>query len=148
VRGRAAWALAVAAPLALGCSLLREPEPKGRTVLMEEPERPRTLCDGAPAPPRHVADAEVNASFALFAQSWMEKLRKESVPRGGDLLFVGDATETELRETGHEAAPYVGILRHCELTLSCPGDDADDCRVLRRSVVTEIFRYQAGEWVY
>jgi hypothetical protein len=141
-------ALLAAAALALAGCQHEETKPKGRTVLMSEPERPLTLCERSAKPPVGVADEGVNRSFAAFATDWMKRHRKEGVPRAGHLRWIGDATETELRATGQDLAPYVGILRHCEMTLRCADDDAGRCRLVGRTVVTEIFRFQGGEWVY
>jgi hypothetical protein len=137
--------LAGASLLLAGCQA-QAPKTKGRSVLMSEPERPLTLCERPARPALQVENEAINSSFAAFSRGWMDKLRREGVPQPGHQLFVSDATETELRPTGHAIAPYVGILRHCEMTLLC--DDAKQCRMVGRTVVTEIFRFQGGEWVY
>jgi len=69
---------------------------------------------------------------------WLEKMRKaggaKNVPGGPRL--IRDAFETELRPTGNEQASWVGLLRYCEQTPS------------KSTIVTEIFRFQAGKWMY
>jgi len=58
----------------------------------------------------------------------------KNVPGGPRL--IRDAFETELRPTGNEQASWVGLLRYCEQTPS------------KSTIVTEIFRFQAGKWMY
>jgi hypothetical protein len=54
--------------------------------------------------------------------------------------------EMELRPTGSAIAPYVGVLSYCEVSLQCDGADA--CKPTSSTLVREMFRYQAGQWVY
>jgi hypothetical protein len=92
----------------------------------------------------------METSFATFARTHLDKLRTagaaQSPPDGP--RQIGSEFETELRRTGNRQAPFVGVLRYCELVLRCADGDAASCHPSKRSVVTEIFRFQAGEWVY
>ena len=109
------------------------------------PTNERSLCDRPALPPRDVADAKVNASFRDFTQGWIRKLREGSAATATPRQ-IGDGVELELRPTASNTAPYVGILRYCDQVLSCT--TATTCQVSKSTVVTEIFRYQGGVWVY
>ncbi len=112
------------------------------------PTRALTLCDGKAKSPVAVSDAEVNASFRTFSEGWISKLRRAGAS-ASSRRRIPDSLETELRPTGSKAAPYVGILRYCEQTLSCAGaGTAETCQPSKSTLVTEIFRFQAGQWVY
>jgi hypothetical protein len=90
-----------------------------------------TLCERPARPAANVGDPEVEASFRAFAHGWLEKLR-----RAGTGREIGREFETELRPTGDTRAPWVGVLRYCER------------RRGSSAIVTELFRFQAGRWVY
>ena len=60
----------------------------------------------------------------------------------------GDDYQVELRPTGHPASPFIGILRYTEQVYTCREASGSDCSVASSVPVTEIFRYQAGRWVY
>jgi hypothetical protein len=94
--------------------------------------RPQTLCERPAQPAASAGDPAVEASFRAFARDRLERLRIASAATGRD---IGEEFETELRPTGDRAAPWVGVLRYCER------------RPPKRAVVTELFRFQAGEWV-
>ena len=91
-----------------------------------------TLCERPARPAASAGDPAVTASFRAFADSWLERLRKA---RAGAEREIGDEVETELRPTGDARSPWVGVLRYCERG---PGGN---------TVVSELFRYEAGEWV-
>jgi hypothetical protein len=93
--------------------------------------RAPTLCERPAQPAASVADPETERSFRLFAHGWLEKLRRASAGRE-----IGPELETELRPTGNARSPWVGVLRYCERGR---GGSA---------VVTELFRFEAGRWVY
>jgi hypothetical protein len=92
-----------------------------------------TVCEGRAQPAARVHDPAVEASFRLFAETWLARVRRASAATGRQ---VGDQLETELRPTGDERAPWIGVLRYCERR---PGVS---------TVVTELFRYERGEWVH
>lgn len=104
-------------------------------------------------------DDAARASFAKFSEQWMGKVRRianEQKPSArtsasNTVVTYRDYTKdftTELRPTGHAAAPYVGILRYSEQIFSCRDIAANDCTMSSQIPVTEIFRYQNGRWVY
>lgn len=120
--------------LLAGCLVLlacAEAPPPPQPPPSEPPPRTLTLCERPAQPAAHMADPETEASFRVFAHGWLEKLR-----RAGTSRKIGPEFETELRPTGDARAPWVGVLRYCETT---GGSSA---------VVTELFRFEADEWVY
>ena len=105
------------------------------------------------------ADSAAKATFAKFAQSWMNKVQriaaeqKSTVSPGASSTLVTyrdytDEFTIELRPTGHAKAPFVGILRYNEQIFSCRNIATNDCSLSSQIPVTEIFRYQDGRWVY
>ena len=105
------------------------------------------------------ADVSAKATFAKFAQSWMNKVQriaaeqKPTVSPGASSTLVTyrdytDEFTIELRPTGHAKAPFVGILRYNEQIFSCRNISTNDCSLSSQIPVTEIFRYQDGRWVY
>jgi hypothetical protein len=94
--------------------------------------RPRTLCERSAQPAASAGAPEVEASFRAFADAWLRRLRAAAAATDRE---IGDEFETELRPTGDRRAPWVGLLRYCER------------RPARSAVVTELFRFEAGEWV-
>jgi hypothetical protein len=99
------------------------------------PSAPRqdTLCERGARPAASAGDPEAETSFQAFAQSWLARVREAGAASGRE---IDDAFETELRPTGDARAPWVGVLRYCER------------RAARSAVVTELFRFEAGEWVH
>jgi len=92
----------------------------------------------------------VDASFRAFARTWLEKLREGGVATDapGGHTQIRDEFEIELKPTGSQQAPWVGVLRYCEEELHCTGANATSCQPWKSRAVTEIFRFQAGEWMY
>ena len=100
-------------------------------------------------------------SFGRFARKWMSKLgepmkRRSNVQRVSLRAIPGRPSsfrgyegdfQLDLRPTGVESSPFVGILRYSELTYRCTGDQGP-CRVVDRTPVTEIFRLKGGRWIY
>jgi hypothetical protein len=112
--------------LFLGCSLL------AAACQLLAP-RPPT----APAPPgRELTLCERPARPAAAAHA------------PGGRRQIRDEFETELRPTGSQQAPWVGVLRYCEQALHCTGASAASCQPSKSTAVTELFRFQAGEWMY
>lgn len=129
-------------PLLLGCSLFTAacqlPPWTSSAPAPPEPERQLSLCERPARPAATVHDPAVEASFRAFAGGWLEKMRKAGAAKNapGGPRLIGAAFETELKPTGSRQAPWVGLLRYCEQTPS------------KSTIVTEIFRFQAGKWVY
>ena len=111
-----------------------------------EPEKELTLCERPARPSGPFENAEIEASFRAFADQWLERRRKRVLP--DRLLEIRSDYEIQLRATGSARAPWVGTLRYCELESHCPAGPEVACTPSRRSVVNEIFRFEAGEWQY
>jgi hypothetical protein len=105
--------------------------------------------------------AEAKSAFELHAKSWMadlekseaENRRKAPVYGVADEAVIrfdgyGDEYETQVKATGHAAAPYVGILRYRENLYTCLRNDASRCTVTRSVPVSEIFSFKNGRWTY
>ena len=113
------------------------------------PPRVSTVCDGAAKATPEASDPKVETSFQAFSKEWISKLRSAAAGRpAGERLRILASFETELRPTGSEKAPWVGILRYCQQRLSCSGAAEASCSPASSSIVTELFRYQGGQWVY
>ena len=95
------------------------------------PARTLNLCERPAKPSAAPQDPQAEASLRAFGRTWLEKMRKADGRKQ-----IRDDFETELRPTGNKQAPWVGIVRYCEKTPS------------KSTVVTEIFRFEGGKWVY
>jgi hypothetical protein len=143
-RGRAARALLLAGTLAAAACQAPEPPPDEGVPLPPAPDRARSICHRTARSTAPAGAAEVAASFQAFASKWLETRRAWSAP--GTRREIADPFETELRATGDARSPYVGMLRYCEHELACADAAAERCTPAKRSSITEIFRFEAGEW--
>ena len=110
-------------------------------------------------PPAAIPDSSQNragSSFDRFAQEWLQKMEKSSqrtrqqpklMPAGAAVRSPSKEFRTELKATGRPGAPYVGILRYEEYQLRCDAG-GENCRVVGKTPVTEIFRFKNGRWIY
>ena len=100
-------------------------------------------------------------AFEKHSRSWMadlEKIEAEnrrtapvySVASEVVIRFegYGDDWQTQVKETGHRTAPYVGILRYRENLYTCMRDDSSRCTITRSVPVSEIFSFRNGRWTY
>ena len=119
---------------------------------------------GAPAvagdTPR-VSQERAAAAFEDFARDFMARVhgqeqrekRKPRVAAGPEsAIFTyrgyGEEFRTELRPTGHAAAPFVGLLHYTEHVYSCRDLEGGPCSVAATVPVTEVFRFRGGRWTY
>ena len=96
-------------------------------------------------------DPAVESSFREFGGAWVQKMRTIRATytgASGERKRIGAEHELELRRTSSVQAPYVGVLRYCESDLRCTGAAEATCSVGKSTVVTELFRYQGGKWIY
>jgi hypothetical protein len=122
--------------------------PPAATELVTPPPAEVSICQRA-ARPTTGGDAATIASFETFSRAWMEKMRAVSRARFSiERKRLLHAYEMELRKTGSATAPFVGVLSYCEITLSCGGAAESTCKPAASTLVKEMFRYQAGQWVY
>jgi hypothetical protein len=108
---------------------------------------------GPPAsiPSSDPAMARAEASFQEFAQGWMKKMEAAEAnnrahANGGAFRGYDEDFKIELKPTGSASAPYVGLLRYEEQ--QCAAGSGGACSVASTTLVTEIFRFQGGRWVY
>jgi hypothetical protein len=106
------------------------------------------------------APADVQASFEHFAAEWMDGSRRlslveppapakpasEVLGAGGD-LGSEPGWSTEVRITRDATIPYLGLLRYVEERRTCTESRQSTC-ARTFTAVTEIFRFEAGHWVY
>lgn len=113
------------------------------------PPKDLSICQRAAKETRG-ADAATNASFESFSHGWIQKMRAVAAARAtsASRKSIRNTYEMELRPTGSAQAPYVGILSYCELSLQCTSPAENTCKAASSTVVKEMFRYQAGQWVY
>jgi hypothetical protein len=147
-------ALLAFAALAFSCA--SEPPPPPRVVAPPEattivmpPPKDLSICQRS-AKPTTGGDATTIGSFEGFSRDWIGKMRTIATARASTAgpKQIRDVYEMELRPTGSAQAPYVGILTYCEVALHCSGAGQTSCKPSSSTVVRELFRYQAGQWVY
>jgi hypothetical protein len=149
--------LAALALLGLACSGAPTPPvsaaprivaPPEATEIVTPPPANITICQ-RDARPTSGADAATTASFERFSSDWIAKMKAVTGARfATERKRLRNTYEMELRPTGSDAAPYVGVLSYCEITLHCEDAAEGSCRPSSSVVVKEMFRYQAGQWVY
>jgi len=112
-----------------------------------------TASAGEPASiaPSDPSLAKAEASFQSFASEWMRKMaaaeaHEKAKANGGVYRGYDDAFKIELKPTGSQTAPYVGLLRYQEH--QCAAGGGGSCKATSTTAVTEIFRFQGGRWVY
>jgi hypothetical protein len=102
------------------------------------------------------SEEKARAAFESFTREWMQKMQASTATRStgpeahGGVRFSRYANDftTELRPTGSDAAPFVGLLRYREDQMACKDQAAQQCEVESATNVTEIFRWQGGRWIY
>ena len=108
-----------------------------------------------------VSQERAAAAFEDFARDFMagvhgqeerEKRRPRVAAGPESAVFTyrgyGEEFRTELRPTGHAAAPFVGLLHYTENVYSCRDLAGGPCSLAATVPVTEVFRYRGGRWTY
>lgn len=123
--------------------------PPEAPALVTPPPADLSICQRA-AKPTAGADAATIASFETFSRDWIAKMRAVADARASATAraTIRNTYEMELRATGSSAAPFVGVLSYCEIAHQCTSLAAASCKPASSTVVKEMFRYQAGKWVY
>ncbi|HEU4431483.1 MAG TPA: hypothetical protein VFT98_22170 [Myxococcota bacterium] len=121
--------------------------PPEAPAIVTPPPAEVTICQ-RDAKPTAGADAATIASFEAFSHKWVAKMKEVAAARATatSRTTLRNTYEMELRATGSAQAPFVGVLSYCEIALTCTG--AQVCQPASSTVVKEMFRYQAGNWVY
>lgn len=100
-------------------------------------------------------------SFESFAADWMAHIVAEaerdrvqgglhqppSARRDGFVYRTYEpGFRTQIRRTGRDAVPWVGVLTYEETVWRCAGEDGSDCEVVKSGPVMELFPYRDGRW--
>jgi hypothetical protein len=112
-------------------------------------------------------EAAVKKAFEVFQGEWLnnlnrhgdyglEKLKVEKEAQGrytAVYRVLTESVESEVKATGDKRSPYVGVLKYEEQTYASHADTPElakegpfQCE--RTVVVTEIFPYSRGKWLY
>ena len=122
--------------------------PPAAPELVTPPPAGISICQ-RDARPFTGGDAPTIASFEQFSRDWMEKMKRVAAARFvTERKRLRNTYEMELRATGSAQAPWVGVLSYCEIALKCTDAAETRCKPSSSTVVKEMFRYQAGKWVY
>lgn len=119
-----------------------------------------SLCSAA-------EDEAVRKAFDVFQNDWIakmnhhgqfgaDKIKVEKDPQGlyrATYRVIAQNPESEVKATGDKGSPYIGVLKYEEHTYACRADSPElsqqgpfECE--KQVVVTEIFRYSRGKWLY
>ena len=108
----------------------------------------------------------VQESFEKFVNAWMAKLDRigkmniralDIVPGGqgfvGRYVCYGPECEFSIKETGSPLTPFVGLLHYSEKHFLKKGETRQKTiqnpgMLTEKILVTEIFRFTHGKWVY
>lgn len=116
----------------------------------------------------HAADEEeVRKAFEAFQNDWIaklsqhgeigeDKIKVEKDPQGryrASYRTIGKDRHSEVKATGDKNSPYVGVLKYEEKTFVSTGDTPELAKsgpftCEKEVVVSEIFRYSKGKWLY
>jgi hypothetical protein len=123
--------------------------PPDATTIVTPPPSELTICQ-RDARPTSGGDAATIASFEEFSRTWLEKMRAVANAKASATArtTIRNSHEMELRPTSSAQAPYVGVLTYCEIGNACTSTAPHTCKPRTSTVVKEMFRYQAGKWVY
>jgi len=112
-------------------------------------------------------EAQAKSSFEVFQLEWMKKVNSYGdygqhnvkVETDGQGRFVASyrlivpAEGSEVKSTGDKASPYVGVVKYEEQTFFSRADTPElakqgPFKVEKEVIITEIFRYSKGKWVF
>ncbi|MCU0572773.1 MAG: hypothetical protein MUF52_13950 [Syntrophobacteraceae bacterium] len=112
-------------------------------------------------------DEEVKKAFDVFQNDWIAKLNQhgevgedkikvERDPQGryrASYRAIARDRQYEVKATGDKNSPYVGVLKYEEQTFVSTADTPELARLgpfacEKEVVISEIFRYSKGKWLY
>lgn len=114
-------------------------------------------------------EADVEKEFVTFQREWMEKLvrngkygRNNAQVKADDSqqgLYVAsyaelsDPIEYRIKKTDQQGAPYIGVIKYKKMTYSSKGKNPEEASrgdyvCDKELIITEIFRFSGGKWVY
>lgn len=114
-------------------------------------------------------EADVEKEFVTFQREWMEKLvrngkygRNNAQVKADESqqgLYVAsyaelsEPIEYRIKKTDQQGAPYIGVIKYKKMTYSSKGKNPEEASrgdyvCDKELIVTEIFRFSGGKWVY
>ncbi len=123
----------------------------------------------AEAQPGTANAAQAEQSFADFQKGWMQKISQhgsygsanakvtEDPNQAGSFVAMytelGEIKNSEVKKTDNKATPFVGTIKYERTDYVCRGKTRDEAvkgpfKPEPPELVTEIFRYTRGKWVY
>lgn len=147
------------------CALVLTAAPVGGAARAADTAPPAATLKTAAAKPAvkapSVTQESAQAAFESFAKEWMRKMNAGSVSvresrkldaRKANVALTfsqyADEFTTELKRTSSTSAPFVGLLRYVEKEYTCADATEAQCQVASETNVTEIFRFERGQWIY
>lgn len=116
----------------------------------------------SPSSPQHVVEHQ----FAVFSESWIDKIDRNFTSRIGNLtfeksgeVFVGrfmqvdrDSVSWSVKQTSGPPPSYIGLLMYTEWTYESVASTREDAALgpfvpVHGRKVTEIFQYSANRWL-
>jgi hypothetical protein len=110
---------------------------------------------------------QAKSSFEVFKVEWMKKVHsysdygehnvKVEKDPGGQYVatyrIVAPAEGSEVKATGDKFSPFVGLMKYEERTFQSRADTAElakqgPFKCEKEVIITEIFRYSKGKWVF
>jgi hypothetical protein len=112
-------------------------------------------------------EATARKAFITFEAEWLKKVnfygdygqhnvKVEKDDQGrycASYRVIAPAEGSEVKSTGVKASPFVGLLHYEEQTFASRADTPEQARqgpfqVEKEVLITEIFRYSNGKWVF
>ncbi len=114
-------------------------------------------------------EADVEKEFVAFQQEWMQKLvrngkygrnnaqvKADEIQQGlyvASYAELSDPFEYRIKKTDQQGAPYIGVIKYKKITYSSKGKSPEEASrgdyvCDKELIVTEIFRFSGGKWVY
>ena len=132
----AALGVVLAAEVACATDLAPDPPKAGATKSTKKASAPSSVAaarDGKAAS----SEEKARAAFESFTREWMQKMHASTATRStgpeanGGVRFSRYANDftTELRPTGSDTAPFVGLLRYREDQMACKDVAGQQCEV-------------------
>lgn len=114
-------------------------------------------------------EADVEKEFVTFQHEWMQKLvrngkygrnnaqvKADETQQGlyvASYAELSDPIEYRIKKTDQQGAPYIGVIKYKKMTYSSKGKNPEEASrgdyvCDKELIVTEIFRFSGGKWVY
>jgi len=110
---------------------------------------------------------QAKSSFEVFKVEWMKKVngygdygehnvKVEKDPQGqyvATYRLIAPAEGSEVKATGDKFSPFVGLMKYEEQTFQSRADTPElakkgPFKCEKEVIITEIFRYSKGKWVF